>query len=572
MKKYLSQEWKGVILLLFLVLASIGLQLTQPQLLGKFIDTAVNGGSLGDLTSISIGFLIVVVVLQVVSVSATYTGEVIGWKATNRLREDLVQQCLKLDPGFFKMHTTGEIIERVDGDVILLANFFTQFSLQVLGNGLLLGSVLLILYTINWPLGLIFSLYSIFVLGVLYRLRSLAVPFWNRARQASADLFGYLEERLAALEELRANGGKNYVLSGLYLMMRQLFVVWRKAVIIESFSISTISVISILAQVVGLALGTFLFFQDRISLGTIILINTYIGILDTPLSTLRDQWSDLQRARASIERIELLINVPILIQDGEAQFVHSQGGIEVQFDNVSFDYEPNGNVRTLNGISFRLPPGRSLGIIGRTGSGKTTIARLLLRLYDPQKGSIRLNGVDLRTFRLVDLRKEIGMVTQDVFLFQATLRDNLTWFDRHISDEQILKAIQDLGWWDWFSTLPEGLDTRLGAGGRGISAGESQLIALTRIFIRNPQLLILDEASALVDPYTEQLLNQAMDILLRGKTTIIIAHRMKSIGRVDDILLVENGSICEYGPRDQLLSMNTSRFSQLIQSNIEIIA
>ena len=239
----------------------------------------------------------------------------------------------------------------------------------------------------------------------------------------------------------------------------------------------------------------------------------------------------------------------------------------VEFENVSFGYGDEEMV--LRDINFRLEPGRILGLLGRTGSGKTTITRLLFRLYDPASGTIRLAEHDIRDSTLEGLRGSIGMVTQDVQLFGASMRDNLTLFDTSIPDERILTVLRDLGLGNWYNTLPEGLDTQLGAGGGGLSAGEAQLLAFARVFLKDPGLVILDEASSRLDPATEQLIERAVDKLLQGRTGIIIAHRLHTVGRADDILILDEGRIIENGNRAQLAQDDSSRFAHLLRAGLE---
>jgi ATP-binding cassette subfamily B protein len=210
-----------------------------------------------------------------------------------------------------------------------------------------------------------------------------------------------------------------------------------------------------------------------------------------------------------------------------------------------------------------------LGILGRTGSGKTTLTRLLCRLYDPGAGVIRLGGVDLRTAPLPDLRRRVGVVTQEVQLFQATLRDNITFFDATITDARIEGALAELGLAAWVRAMPAGLDTPLAAGGRGFSAGEAQLLAFTRLLLRDPGLVILDEAAARLDPITEQRLEGAIDRLLRHRTGVIVAHRLHTLQRADDILILEQGRVVEYGTRAELAARPDTRFAQLLRHGLE---
>jgi ATP-binding cassette subfamily B protein len=227
----------------------------------------------------------------------------------------------------------------------------------------------------------------------------------------------------------------------------------------------------------------------------------------------------------------------------------------------------------LTDITFTLPPGRVLGLLGRTGSGKSTLTKLLFRFYDPVTGAIRLgdgNGraYDIRDAQQAQLRRRIGLVTQEVQLFHATVRDNLTLFDDTIADERILQVIRELGLGNWFAALPAGLATRLD-GNSGLSAGEAQLLAFARVFLANPGLVILDEASSRLDPATEQLIEQAIDRLLAGRTGIIIAHRLATVQRADEIMILDGGHIGEYGLRLELAYNPNSRFYHLLQTGLE---
>jgi len=256
----------------------------------------------------------------------------------------------------------------------------------------------------------------------------------------------------------------------------------------------------------------------------------------------------------------------------------SPGALGVAFQGVAFRYDDDDDEDAAKGgeadsvleeISFELRPRRVLGLVGRTGSGKTTLTRLLCRLYDPTAGSISLDGVDIRDVGLSDLRRQVGVVTQDVQLFEASIRDNLTFFNRRIPDGRILAALGELGLGDWYHSLPGGLDTRLNSGGRGLSAGEAQLLAFARVFLRDPGLVILDEASSRLDPATEQLLERAIERLLHNRTAIIIAHRLDTVQRADEIMVLEQGRICEHGPREILAEDPASRFYRLLQTGLE---
>jgi ABC-type multidrug transport system fused ATPase/permease subunit len=321
-----------------------------------------------------------------------------------------------------------------------------------------------------------------------------------------------------------------------------------------------------LGNILAIASGYWLFSTGMITLGTVYLFINYINLLEEPIWAMTHEIDSFQTIGACVERLAELRKVQPQVKDGPGvEFPSRQ--LELTFENVTFAY--NGGEPVLSGLSFHLKPGAVLGLLGRTGSGKTTLARLIFRLYEPSNGRIALEGADLRSARLEALRSQIALVTQDVQLFRASVRDNLTFFDRSIPDEQILSTLETLELGDWYRSLPEGLDTELETGSRSLSAGEAQLLAFTRVFLRNPGLVILDEASSRLDPATEQRLERAIDKLLQNRTAIIIAHRLGTVFRADEIMILDDGQISEYGERQQLAANPDSRFSQLLQTGLE---
>ncbi|HYN87007.1 MAG TPA: ABC transporter ATP-binding protein [Ardenticatenaceae bacterium] len=564
--KYLKPQRGRVALLALLLLSGIGLQLLNPQILRAFIDEARAGVETGSLIRIALFFIGVALTQQLVSVLATYVGEHTAWQATNGLRRDLALHCLRLDLGFHHARTPGTLIERIDGDVSLLATFFSTFVLIVLGNLLLLAGVLLLLLREEWRIGLALSALSAVGLIVMSRVRELATPHWVAGRQATADFAGFIEERLAGMEDIRASGAGGYAMWRFYGLIQVLYHAYRAVWIWGSAVGVTGRIMTTLGIVITLGLSTLLYRRGAMTIGTVYLVYAYAGMLWLPLRRITDQIAELQRAEAAITRVEELMQTPNPIQDGPgASF--PRGALLVEFDGVSFGYGSDQMI--VRDISFALAPGRHLGLLGRTGSGKTTLTRLLFRLYDPEAGAIRLGGVEIRQARLDELRERIGMVTQEVQLFRASVRDNLTFFDHHISDARILEAIEALGLMPWFASLPDGLDTPLGVSGRGLSAGEAQLLAFTRVFLKDPGLVVLDEASSRLDPATERLIERAVDRLLAGRTANIIAHRLGTVRQVDEIMVMESGQIVEHGAREQLATDSTSRYATLLRTGLE---
>ncbi|HEX2926086.1 MAG TPA: ABC transporter ATP-binding protein [Ruminiclostridium sp.] len=566
--KYLKPQKLRFTLLACLVFSSIGLQIGNPQIMRYFIDSATAGKPLGALTSAALLFLGVALLQQVISLSATYIGESVAWTATNALREDLTIHCLDLDMQFHNECSPGEFVERIEGDVSEFSNFFSQLVLGVVKNFLMLIGILIVLAIMDWRLGLCFSAFTAVTLYVLNRVRGVSVSYQKAHRDADTELFGFLEERLAGTEDIRSSGAVDYVLCKLYQLQTAILQKWWKASFSYLIYINTPSGL-LLAAGFGLAMVmSFSLYRDGIlTLGTVFLIVQYVNLISQPIRELSQQVENLQNIGATVERMNELLDRKSRIVDGEDPVEMKEGPLSLSFEGVTFEYAENKPV--LNELNFTLKPGQVLGLLGRTGVGKTTLARLIFRLYDPAKGVIRLGGCDIKGMKLSGLRKRVAYVTQEVQLFQSSVRNNITFFDRTVPDEKILEVIDILGLTSWYRGLPEGLDTRLETGGRSLSAGEAQLLALTRIFLQNPGLVILDEASSRLDPATEQLLERAIDRLLKDRTAIVIAHRLSTVNRSDQILILDDGYSCEYGDRLRLLKDTASRFYSLHQTGME---
>ncbi|HSM54772.1 MAG TPA: ABC transporter ATP-binding protein [Candidatus Sulfomarinibacteraceae bacterium] len=569
---YLRPQWKAAALLTVLIVGAISLQLINPQLVRRFLDAAERGRSLQELLLTAGMFMGLALLAQVLKVAGTYVGENVAWRATNELRADLALHCLKLDMDFHKRHKPGELIERVDGDVNQLANFFSQLVIELGSNLLLLSGVLILLWLVDWRVGATITLIAVAAMFVLNWFNRRIVPRWQTVRQVESDLFGYLEEWLSGTEEIQTNRAGSYIMGRLFQLMRRRWRSMQSAQRMSLYVMSLPTIIPTLAYVGAYLWGDSLHRGGVLTIGTVYIIFYYIDVIRGPLWGIQRQVQDLQRAAASMNRIiNLLAEQPVLPAAGER--ILPEGALAVQFDGVCFYYADDPESAVLNDITFELAPGSVLGLLGRTGSGKTTLTRLLLRFYDPTAGVVRLgrgNGQmwDLRDLSEEALRDGIGMVTQEVQLFHATVRDNLTLFDDGVDDERIHGALRELGLTPWLAALPHGLNTRLEAGA-SLSAGEAQLLALARVFLADAGLVILDEASSRLDPATEQLLERALDRLLQGRTSIIIAHRLSTIRRADEIIILADGRILEKGALAELATDHNSHFYHLLQVGME---
>ncbi|NND01239.1 MAG: ABC transporter ATP-binding protein [Acidimicrobiia bacterium] len=571
LRKYLRPLRGRVALLAVVALTGIALQLAGPQLIRAFLDGATSGTEVSKLIPLAVWFIGIAVLQQGAKVWATYLSVDVGWSATNDLRADLAEHVLHLDMGFHKEHTPGALIERIDGDVTALSNFFSSFTIMVLGNLILVAGILVLLWIENWLIGLGVTGFVVLIFSGMVKVQTIAVPRWKAVRARSAELMGFIGEQLGGTEDIKANGGDRFMIARFTGILRQ----WLPEQVRGRHGFSMLWAMGIMTFITGLSvvffLGAILFNDGVMTLGGVYLVFHYVQMSHDPMEQIRSQMEDFQKAGAGIARVEdLLARESVIGDDGTTPLL--AGPLEVDFDDVTFAYndEEGDNDRpVLDDLNFTLPKGRVLGVLGRSGSGKSTLARLLTRLYDPQQGAIRLNGTALSEIPVEDLRHRVAMVTQDVQLFGASIRDNLTFFDDGVDDDRLHDVIDQLGLTDWLATLGDGLDSRLEASGSGLSAGQAQLLAFTRIFLRDPGVVILDEASSRLDPATEELIERAVDRLLRDRTGIIIAHRLATIERADDILILEDGVIVEAGERATLASDPDSRLSHLLATGLE---
>jgi ATP-binding cassette, subfamily B, bacterial len=553
-------------LLAALLFGSIGLRIVAPQIMRTFIDSALAGEALQTLVSTALLFIMIALVQQGVAVGVTYVGENVAWTATNELRAELAAHALTLDMRFHNDHTPGELIERIDGDITELATFFSQFALNLVSNGLLLAGILIALFLEDWRAGLAFTLYSVATILVLGRLKDIAVPHQKARRQAEAEMYGFLEEQLAGMEDVRSSGAVDYSIRELFRHQASILTHNRRAHFKRWIIENSMGLALTLGTLLAMTSGYWLFSAGLITIGTVYLFVHYINLLEEPFWAMTHEIESFQTIGACVERLTEFRNFKAHVVEGSRQQV-PPGPLALSFRDVSFSY--NGSDSVLHSVSLHLEPGSVLGLLGRTGSGKTTLARLVFRLYDVTQGSLSVNALDVREFRNEALRHSIAMVTQDVQLFRASVRDNLTFFDRSIPDEKIIRTLEELEMGDWFRSLPKGLDSVLDIGSRSLSAGEAQLLAFTRVFLRDPGLIILDEASSRLDPATEARLERAVDRLLQNRTAIVIAHRLHTLHRADQIMILEKGTVAEYGARALLVSNPGSRFSQLLQTGLE---
>lgn len=560
--RYLAPYRWQVLLLGAILAATLSVQLATPLVASRFLDAAVGSASPDALLALAALTMLLAVIGQVIAVAETWVAERLSWSVTNALRENLARRLLHLDDRFHHAHTPGALLERVDGDVGMLARLFSRFTVSIVGNGLLMAGILVLLFALDWRIGLGLTLFTAIALVVMLWLRAEATPYSAAERQAAADFHGFLGEYLAGLEDIQASGARGFVLRRCAELMRHWLRANLRAQMRGYGMVAASQGLFGLGMAFALGLSALLYRDGALTIGAVFLVFRYTEMLRQPTEQIRNEVQDLQQAGASLGRIEALLAERSRITDGPGDCL-PPGPLDIDLRDVWFSYEPNTPV--LRGVTLCLEPQRVLGVAGRTGSGKSTLIRLLPRFYDPDAGSVRLGGVDVRDVTVSAVRARVGLLTQEPHLFDASLRDNLTLFDASVPDARLVAALDELGMGQWLRDLPGGLETMLGAGGLGLSAGQTQVLACARLLLREPDVVILDEPSSKLDPATERLVHRAISRLLENRTGIIVAHRVSTFTLVDDILILDNGVVVEHGPRLELAADPGSRYAAMLR-------
>jgi ABC-type multidrug transport system fused ATPase/permease subunit len=564
-----ARRWVGLGALVGLASA---LTLAGPLVVRRIVDlaTAAAGASsdtdtdtAARITSLALVFLAIAIVTQAILVVVAWFATTTAWRTTNQIRMNMARHVLGLDHEFHRRHTPGELIQRVDGDVTSVSDFLGRVVPKITGASTMVVGMVAVLVVIDWRLAVGATLYLCAAGWVVARGRHRAVGESSDEMGAYASLYGGIEERLTASEDLRANGAGPHAM---WRFVDESAAAMRSAVRRETAFLrlwwavqSSVS----LGTVISLAAGAALVAGGAITVGTAFLLFQYALLIERPLEDVVHELELVQKANGAMVRvIDLLAVEATVLDDGATS--PAPGPLSVELDRLSFDYGDGEAV--LHDLSLSLGAGRSMGIVGRTGSGKTTLSRLVLRLVEASSGELRLGGTPIADIPLRELRRRVAMIPQEVELFSGTIRDNVTLFDPEPSDQAVERSLEQAG---LAVLVAGGIHRQLGAGGAGLSAGEAQLLALARVWLRDPDLVVLDEATARVDPETEARLDVAVGELMRGRTTLVIAHRLSTLRHVDEILVLQEGRILEHGERSTLADDVTSRFHHLLELALE---
>ncbi len=562
--RYVWPQRQGVALAILLSLAVIITNLALPYLIRLAIDNFISARQLTPAQRISgLGSLAGLFIFLVISGFAANFFQVTvlertGQNIMHRLRQQLFRHLTSLDLKFLNNTPAGKLVTRLTNDIQNMHEMFTSVAITIFNDILQLIGILVILYFMNWRLAVLMS--SLIPLVILH-----SVTFSRMAR----DAFRKIRTQLAIINSFLQETLSNMSLIQHFLRERDTEEkfkfqnhLYRQQTL---FQIKIFGIfLPILELISSLAIAMIIWFggkevlAGRTTIGEMAAFLSYMRLFFKPLREISQKYSIIQSAMASAERIfQLLDRKSALTKAGKKQ-PKIRG--DIKFKDVNFSY--NDNEKIICDLNLHIKPGESLAIVGPTGSGKTSIINLLARLYDPNSGRISIDDIKLPEFDLNWLRRQIGLVMQDIFLISGTFKENLA-FGEEISDEKIADILQKSQLTEVVKNLPDGVNTIIGEGGYELSAGQKQLLALGRVMVRNPALLILDEATANIDSITEQLLERAISASLSNRTSIIIAHRLSTIRHARQILVLENGVITEQGSYDDLLAAN-GLFSRLV--------
>ena len=491
----------------------------------------------------------------------TFNIQAVGQRLTARIREDLFAHAVNLSVRFHDRMPVGKLLTRLTSDVDALAEVFGSGAVGVLGDLVSLVVIAVTMLLVEWRLGLLLLAAQIPVTFVILWLQRRYRKANYRVREELSQLNADFQENLQGLEVVQmfrreAVNGERFNTTGL---------AYRRAVNGTIFFDSSISAfiewVALGAVALVLALGGWMVTAGAMGLGTLTTFILYSQRLFDPLRQLAERFTQIQGGLTAVERIGELLEEPLeIVDNAEAanegtirQLASSRAPRgEVVFENVSFAYRPDEPI--LRNLNVRIAAGEHVALVGPTGSGKSTVIRLLCRLYEPQEGRILLDGRDIRSLPIQELRRQLGVVLQDTFLFSGTVGDNLR-LDVPIDDARLRSICRDLGLDPLLQRLPNGLDTTLRERGGNLSSGERQLLAVARVAIRNPTVLVMDEATAFMDPSTEATLQRDLDRLLEKRTAVVIAHRLATVEAADRIFVLRRGQLIEQGTHQELRAL-----------------
>jgi ATP-binding cassette subfamily B protein len=554
---YSSRYWQGVGLAVFLSFVVIGASLLLPYMvrigvdqyiINTDIDVAARLGGLAELAGL---FVVAVIAGFLANFFQVTILEWTGQNIMHRLRQHLFSHMLGLDMAFFHNNPSGKLVTRLTNDIQNMHEMFTSVIVTLFNDALRILGILVLLYWLNWRLAVIISLLLPLIIVLTIWFSKMARDAFREIRTQLAKINAFLQEAVSGISLVQLFQREKDTEENFVTLNRNYFTATMHQIKIFGFFMPALDILSSTATGLIIWYGGLQILQGKMTIGILVAYLFYMKLFFQPLRELSQKYSIVQSAMASAERIFQLLDtksdIPAPVKPLTPQEV--EGALE--FKDVTFSYESGQPV--IHDLSFTVEPGETLAIVGATGSGKTTLANLLERMYEPDKGKILLDGIDLRQLDIQWLRTAVGLVMQEVYIVPATIRENIL-LDRKKSAVDLQQIVDRAQLNNLISMLPEGLDTKIGEGNLDLSAGQRQLLAMARVLARDPQILVLDEATANVDTQTEIYVERAIEATLAQRTSIVIAHRLSTIRRADRILVMDAGRIVEQGTHESLMA------------------
>lgn len=551
---YMKPYRLSVAVCLLFVLILTAFDLYRPKLVGNAIDAFREKADYSILTDVCIRYGIVLLLSFILNITQAWLLQKTGQRIILTVRLELYRHLQSLSSRYFDLTPVGKLVTRVTNDVEALDEMYSGILVRLFRNVIKiigLGTVMLLM---NARLALISFLLLPPVTLITIVFRKIARATYRVTRSRLTDLNTFLSENLSGMRIIRIFGREQRKYEEFEGKSTKLFRAFYREMLVFAIFRPLIYVLSILALVVVLGVGSKDVLQDVISIGTLFIFAQYIQSFFDPIQELAEQFSTLQSSLASAEKIFTILDDETIIPEAENPIVLPKIVGRIEFDHVWFAYDNENYV--LRDVSFIIEPGQRVAFVGATGAGKSSILNLIGRYYDIQKGRITIDGVDIRSISKEQLRSSIGQMQQDVFLFQGTIAGNIRLYDENITDEQVRKAAEYVNASHFIERLPKGYDEPVSERGATFSAGERQLLSFARTLAHDPSILVMDEATSNIDTETELLIQEALDKLMKGRTTIMVAHRLSTIQHADCIMVMHKGKIRERGTHQELLALD----------------
>jgi len=498
-------------------------------------------------------FFVLILLSFALSYFEFYLLEFTGQHIMQDIRLTLFQKMQSHAVKFFNHNPLGRLVTRVTNDIENLNEMFKSVFVTVFKDIFLLTGILIILLLLNWRLALVcFTLIPV-IFGLTFLFSTIAREAFRQLRASVAKINSFLQERISGMRVIQLFVRETFQMEMFTKINQENFLAGMKQIRVFAIFMPLMELMSSLGIGLVIWYGGGKVVQDQLTLGALVAFIGYIQMFFKPIRDISEKYNIMQSAMASTERIFEFMDLKDEIPEPETPSIAGEVKGHLEFKNVSFSYEENNPV--LHDISFEVNPGETIAIVGSTGSGKTTLVNLIERFYDPDSGTVFLDGIDLREWPKEQLRNSIGLCMQDVFIFAGSITDNISLGMEGIDEKQVETAASNANALHFIQRLPDGFRHEIGEGGSTISAGERQLLSFARALIKNPLILILDEATSSIDPDTERLIKEAVTRITAKRTTIIIAHRLSTIRHADRILVMHHGRIIEQGNHKHLMNI-----------------